>query len=243
MCSSLGVVRILGIETSSPRGSVALLDGEQTVCCFEHERENAHGESMLPLVERALSSAGWLRGQLERVAVGIGPGSFTGLRVGIALALGLGEGLGIPVVGVPSLKAMALAVPARQAGARCVLVDARKGELFMAAYDATGTELLPVRLVAPADVAALARHLPSPIFVGNGAALDAARPDVLRGAETDYPHARWVALAARAASAGEPVLPLYVRDAGAVVPRLPDNPLRSAESGAVTPRSAGPGPA
>jgi tRNA threonylcarbamoyladenosine biosynthesis protein TsaB len=223
-------VRILGIETSSPRGSVALLDGEKIVCQLEHDRENAHGESMLPLVERALSSAGWSRLQLDRVAVGVGPGSFTGLRVGIALALGLGEGLGIPVVGVPSLKALALAVPAGRAGSRCVLVDARKGELFLAAYDASGAELLPVRLVPPESVASLCLALPNPIFSGTGVALAPADAVVLRGPDTDYPHARWIALAGRTAAAGEPVQPLYVRDAGAVVPRLPENPLRTVEN-------------
>ena len=223
-------MRILGIETSSPRGSVALLDGEKAICCLEHDRENAHGESMLPLVEQALASAGWLRSQLDRIAVGVGPGSFTGLRVGIALALGLGEGLQIPVVGVPSLKAMALAVPAGRAGSRCVLVDARKGELFVAAYDASGAELLPVQLVAPAAVAGICQVLQNPVFVGNGAELAPAQAAVLRGPDTDYPHARWVALEGRTAAVGGLVHPLYVRDAGAVVPRLPENPLRTVET-------------
>jgi tRNA threonylcarbamoyladenosine biosynthesis protein TsaB len=221
-------VRILGIETSSLRGSVALVDGDRCVC-LEHERENAHGESMLPLVERALASAGWARGQIERIAVGTGPGSFTGLRVGIALAQGLAEGLGVPLFGVPSLKAIALAVPAHRRGARCVLVDARRGELFLAAYDAEGTELLPVRLVPSIEAALEASgELPEPIFVGS---VPLPAPHVLfRSPETDYPHARWVALAARTATGDEPVLPRYVRDAGAVVPRLPDNPLRLAET-------------
>jgi tRNA threonylcarbamoyl adenosine modification protein YeaZ len=152
------------------------------------------------------------------------------LRVGIALALGLGEGLGIPVVGVPSLKAMALAVPPGRAGSRCVLVDARKGELFLAAYDASGAELLPVQLVPPEAVSGLCQALPNPVFSGSGVALAPVHAEVLRGPDTDYPHARWVALAARSAAVGEPVHPLYVRDAGAVVPRLPHNPLRTVEN-------------
>jgi tRNA threonylcarbamoyladenosine biosynthesis protein TsaB len=234
-------VRILGIETSSTRGSVALLDSGRSVCCLEHARENAHGESMLPLIERALDSAGWLRSQVERIAVGVGPGSFTGLRVGIALAQGLAEGLGVPLVGVPSLKAIALAVPADRAGSRCVLVDARRGELFLAAYDSEGAELLPVRLVPSAEAAVAASvGLPEPIFVGSGAALLGSRPDVLCGPETDYPHARWVALAAREALADGQLRALYVRDAGAVIPRLPENPLRAAGAG-LTPGTAEPG--
>lgn len=237
-------MRILGIETSSSRGSVALLDGAETVCCLEHERENAHGESMLPLVERALESAGWLRNQLDRIAVGVGPGSFTGLRVGVALALGLGEGLGIPVIGVPSLHAMALAVPASRAGSRCVLVDARRGELFLAAYDVAGAELLPVQLVSPERGVALGRTLPAPVFIGSGAALLGAPEAVLRSPETDYPHARWVAFAGRTAPVTGLVRPLYVRDAGAVIPNLPENPLRPGQavaSAPLTPPTAVPG--
>jgi tRNA threonylcarbamoyladenosine biosynthesis protein TsaB len=222
---------------------VALLDGDVSVCCLEHSRENAHGESMLPLIERALETAGWLRSQIERIAVGVGPGSFTGLRVGIALAQGLAEGLGIPVVGVPSTKAMALAVPSGRGGSRCVLVDARKGELFLAAYDPAGAELLPVRLVSTPEAAlAASAGLPEPIFIGSGAALLGVRPEVLSSPETDYPHARWVALAARTLAMGEPIRALYVRDAGAVIPRLPENPLRAAEA-VLTPEKAAPGSA
>ncbi len=219
----------MGIETSSLRGSVALLDGERLVCTLEHERENAHGEAILPLVERALASAGWSRRQLDRIAVGIGPGSFTGLRVGIAIGQGLAEGLEVPLVGIPSLQAMALAVPADRSGCRCVLVDARKGELFLAAYEATGQERLPVRLVgAWSDVLALVAELHEPVFLGSGAALVAGLANVHRGPETDYPHARWTALAGLGAQPAFNVRPLYVRDAVAVVPKLPDNPLRDA---------------
>jgi tRNA threonylcarbamoyladenosine biosynthesis protein TsaB len=219
-------VRVLGIETSSARGSVALVDGSATVCSLEHERANAHGESILPLIEKALAQAGWNRSQLDRVAVGAGPGSFTGLRVGIAIAQGLSEGLDVPLVGVPSLFAMALAVPAELPGCRCVLVDARKGELFAAAYDPDGRERMEVRLVASVSELTPLLHEPGePLFIGNGtAALPALR--VYRSAATDLPHARWIAAAAIGAVPVPSVRPLYVRDAGAVMPRLPHDPLK-----------------
>jgi tRNA threonylcarbamoyladenosine biosynthesis protein TsaB len=221
------LVRILGLETSTVQGSVALVDGEQTVVALEHRRENAHGESILPLVEQALAEAGWNRGQLDRIAVGIGPGSFTGLRVGIAVAQGLSEGLEVPLVGVPSLQAMALAAPGDSAAPRCVLMDARKNELFAAVYDAQGRELMGVRLLAgPDDLLALTRELHDPLFVGNGVALWPGLSNVYRSADTDYPHARWTARAALHATPSELVHALYVRDAVAVIPTLPDNPLR-----------------
>jgi len=221
-------VRVLGIETSSARGSVALIEDAASVCVLEHQRANAHGESILPLIEQALALAGWHRRQLDRIAVGSGPGSFTGLRVGIAIAQGLAEGLGLPLVGVPSLLAMARAVPREQAGCRCVLVDARKGELFVAAYDADGRERQEVGLVASVNaLTPLIEQLEAPLFVGNGAPSLPPTLRVYRSAETDLPHARWTALAALDATPVASVRPLYVRDAGAVMPRLPQNPLRT----------------
>jgi tRNA threonylcarbamoyladenosine biosynthesis protein TsaB len=222
-------MRVLGIETSSVHGSVALVDNGTSVCTLGHERANAHGESIMPLVEEALAVAGWNRRELDRIAVGIGPGSFTGLRVGIAIAQGLSEGLEIPLVGVPSLQVMAWAVPAELRGGRCVLVDARKGEAFVAAYLADGREALPVQLVSDLGVLRhLIRGLPDPVIVGNGAALFPDLANIYRSVETDYPHARWAALLAGDAEPTPYLRPLYVRDAVAAVPKLPDNPLAAA---------------
>ena len=206
-------MRVLGIETSSPRGSIALCDGAEVVCELEHRRENAHGESIQPLIEQALASVGWSLGSLDRVAVGTGPGSFTGLRVGIALAQGISEGLEVPLIGVGSLAAMAAAVPASEPGLRCPVADARHGELFAALYSPTGEELLEPWL---------APDLNSIIQRAKTFAADV----VCFGPHTELPHARWTARLALAASASTPILPLYVRQVVAVRPRLPPNPLR-----------------
>jgi tRNA threonylcarbamoyladenosine biosynthesis protein TsaB len=168
---------------------------------------------------------------LDRIAVGSGPGSFTGLRVGIAIAQGLSEGLEVPLVGIPSLRAMALAVPTDQDGCRCALVDARRGELFVAAYDPGGRERVEVRLVASVnDLTPILHQLRDPLFIGNGVASLPASTRVFRSAETDLPHARWTAIAAVQAPHAPSVRPLYVRDAGAVMPRLPQNPLGPSRS-------------
>jgi tRNA threonylcarbamoyladenosine biosynthesis protein TsaB len=218
-------VRILAIETSSLRGSVALVENGTLARALEHRRENAHGETILPLIERAFAEVGWARGAVDRVAVGVGPGSFTGLRVGIAIAQGLSEGWGVPLIGVPSLHAMALAAPAGTAR-RCVLLDARKAELFAAVYAPDGDELVSVRLIPAAlDAVTALTAAGDVLYVGNGTALLPGLPNVLRGPDTDVPHARFVAAAAETASPGALVRPLYVRDAGAVRPVLPDNPL------------------
>ena len=106
-------MRCLGIETSTRQGSVALVEHDQVVSVRLHQELNRHGERMLPLVEQLLSEAGWPLSSLDRIGVGIGPGSFTGLRIGVALAQGIGLGLACPVVGVGSLHAMAFAAPDR----------------------------------------------------------------------------------------------------------------------------------
>lgn len=218
-------MRILAIETSSLRGSIALVEDAVLVRALEHQRENAHGEAVLPLIERAFADAGWERGAVDRVAVGVGPGSFTGLRVGIAIAQGLSEGWGVPLIGVPSLQAMALAAPAGSAR-RCVLLDARKAELFAAVYAPSGQELVSVRLI-PATLDAVTALAPPEevLHVGNGTGLLPGLSNVFRGPDTDVPHARFVAAAALGADTGGLVRPLYVRDAGAVRPVLPENPL------------------
>src|SRR5690606_7672218 len=105
---------------------------------------NRHAEELVPLLDRLLADAKLPRERLQLIAVGLGPGSFTGLRVGIALASGIALGLGIPLVGVPSLVALAHglqldhALPATNdtdpewLGA---LTDARRGEYFFAAFN------------------------------------------------------------------------------------------------------------
>jgi tRNA threonylcarbamoyladenosine biosynthesis protein TsaB len=222
-------VRVLGIETSSVRGSVALLDGDQILVESGHERENAHDASLRPLIEQALAEVGWSRNQLERIAVGTGPGSFTGLRVGIAYAQGIAEGLGVPLIGVGSLAAMARGVPMARAEVRFAMLDARRGEFFVAAYAAGGVELLPPQIAA--DLAAateLAHSLGPVVLIGRAAQPLAQHFALLASVDTELPHARWTALVGAAKLPGEPATPFYLRPAVAVLPTLPQNPLAPA---------------
>ena len=210
---------------------------------MSHERDNAHAQSIQPLIDQALAETGWSRNSLDRIAVGVGPGSFTGLRVGIALAQGISEGLGVPLVGVGSLAAMALAAPKTRAGMRCPVLDARRGEFFVAAYTPEGKEALAPQVAADAaELARLAHQLGGDLLVlGHAAqlALEALLVDPLPGrvtelfhsAETDLPDARWTALAAIDAPVMASVVPTYVRHAVAVIPQLPPNPLRQGPSG------------
>ena len=220
-------MRILGIETSTLRGSVALVEDGRTIATADHSEPNAHAERVLPLFDRMIAESGWSKTSLDRIAVGIGPGSFTGLRVGIALAQGVALGLDRPVFGVGSLEAMARAAPASTPALRCPVIDARRGEVFLAVYDAAGTErAAPVAIATDAaarTLEALCEGAPK-ILLGQAAVALAA--DVFRSEQTDLPHAVWVALVAAELPEGAAgAVPLYVRGPGLVLPDLPPSPL------------------
>lgn len=219
-------MRILGIETSSARGSVALVEAGRAVTAATHERENAHEQSLLPLIERILAEAGWNARSLQRIAVATGPGSFTGLRVGIALAQGVSEGLGIPLVGVGSLEAMAAAAPPELSGARVAVLDARRAEVFLGAYAEDGRELLAPQVVEARAAAELAGSLGrSGVLLGKDWQGELPGWRHHRSDESDLPHARWIAALAARCEPGPAVVPLYLRPPTAVVPVLSPNPL------------------
>jgi tRNA threonylcarbamoyladenosine biosynthesis protein TsaB len=220
---------VLGIETSTRRGSVAaVLDGT-TVGAFAHEAPNEHAERLLALIELLLAEVGWTRTSIDRIAVGVGPGSFTGLRVGIALAQGIALGLDRPLVGVGSLAALASAVDASESRTRVPVLDARRSELFIAAYDAAGRELLAPSAVPIATAGAFVRENVAGsgcVLVGEAARLVGDGFTVLAGGELDLPHASVVARAGAGLDPAQaPVEPVYVRGPGATPQHLPPSPL------------------
>src|SRR5262245_52075822 len=103
----------------------------------------SHARTLLPLIDAALAAAGVGLRQLDLLAVSIGPGSFTGLRIGLSVAKGLALATGLPVVGVPTLEAYALHVGPRP-GLICPVLDARKGEVYGAVFRWQGGESLCV---------------------------------------------------------------------------------------------------
>jgi tRNA threonylcarbamoyladenosine biosynthesis protein TsaB len=238
----LGRLRVLGIETSSVRGSVALVEGHRAIASASHDVANAHDAFLQPLIERLLAEAGWSPRQLDRIAVGIGPGSFTGLRVGIAFAHGLSEGLQIPLVGVSSLQAMAGGVSEQERRLRVPLLDARRGEFFVAAYAPDGGELLPAQIARDAGaVEQLVAELPAAVLL-LGVAWDplSSKLPHQRDEQTDLPHARWVAQIATQREPSDVPRPLYLRPPVASVPQLEPSPL-SAEGRAAIGLSASEG--
>lgn len=223
-------MRVLAIETSSLRGSVALVQGDRIVASAHHEEPNRHGERLLPLIDELLAQSGWGRSSIERLGVGIGPGSFTGLRVGIALAAGVALGLGVPLVGVGSLRAVAAGHSASDPRLRVVVRDARRNEHFVAVYDADGAEVQAPEAIPQALTTERIRDLVNmrPFVV-----LGLPLPDLPCASSelTEHPDARAVGrLAQQLAPDEHPPQPHYVRGPNAIRPQLPPSPLLSARS-------------
>ena len=134
---------LLAFDTATPFVTVALHDGDEVVAEARSDQRMKHGEQLAPLIERVLLEAGVVRQDLTALAVGTGPGPFTGLRVGLVTARTLAMVLEVPAYGVCSLDAIALeaADGLRFTTDFVVATDARRKEVYLAAYDEQGTRL------------------------------------------------------------------------------------------------------
>ena len=138
-------MKILGIDSASPLGGLALYENGQPMVAVVSRKRLTHAENLLPEVEGLLERVQWQLEDLQGIGVVVGPGSFTGVRIGIATAMGLQAGLSIPTVGLSALRAHAMAHP-YSAFPVCPLLDLRRGQVYGALYDtASGTPemLLP----------------------------------------------------------------------------------------------------
>jgi tRNA threonylcarbamoyladenosine biosynthesis protein TsaB len=126
-------MRILSIDTTTMQGSVALSEGDLLIAQEQHGIRATHSERLLASIDHLLSMAKWSRSEIEGIAVALGPGSFTGLRIGLATAKGMALAIGCPIVGVSSLECLALNGRGAE-GTVVSLIDAKRGELYAAAY-------------------------------------------------------------------------------------------------------------
>jgi tRNA threonylcarbamoyladenosine biosynthesis protein TsaB len=180
-----------------------------------------HSTALLAEIERAAAAAGgW--GAVERIAVGLGPGSFVGIRIGIATARGLAASTGLPVTGVCTLDALGrgLGEVAGPERSRLAVLDARRGEVFAALYSPAGERLWEPLVAAPAELAERVAGLPAlPLAAGSGAVRFRQE---LTGRGVDIPGdadpvhrvaARHVCALAEAASSGsgDSLEPIYLR--------------------------------
>ena len=210
-------MRLLALDTSSAAITAAVHDGTSVVAESTELGAQSHGELLAPTIDRVLRDGGVPVSDLTLVVVGVGPGPFTGLRVGIVTARVMAEALGIPAYGVCSLDALAAEAVATGGvdGPFTVATDARRKEVYVAAYDAQGSRIGEPTVVRPADVDPGAAGGP---VVGAGAWL---YPDVFTDPrEPRLVSAGWLATyAVGRLAAGKALLdttPLYLRRPDAV---------------------------
>ncbi len=152
-------MKLLALDTSTKVAGVALMEEGMLVCEANLNSGLTHSERLMPLVDQCFRLAGWQPAELDAIAVVAGPGSFTGVRIGVATAKGMAEALGKPVVAVNTLEVLAAGFPGF-AGVIAPVLDARRDQVYCAAYDGNQNELL-----APAPLA-LGELLAHPAIAG-----------------------------------------------------------------------------
>ena len=208
---------LLALDTATPAVTVALHDGREVVASSSQVDARRHGELLLPAVDRVLAAAGLGLDAVTGIVVGIGPGPYTGLRVGLMTADTFGLVLGVPVHGVCTLDGLAYAADIGS-GPFVVATDARRKEVYWARYADSRTRLTEPAVDRPADIAEQVAGVPA---VGAGALL---YPDTFPDAhEPEHVSAAALAsLAAERLAAGEELpapRPLYLRRPDAQVPK------------------------
>jgi tRNA threonylcarbamoyladenosine biosynthesis protein TsaB len=221
-------LRILAIDTALEACSAAILDTERGDLASSRSLSmvRGHAEALVPLIAAVMSEAHVDFTELDRIAVTVGPGSFTGLRVGVAAARGIALATGKPAVGVTTLAALAAPFLAAN-GSKAVLavINARHGRVYMQLFGPGGRSLVAPRIASTRDAIRAATASPTHI-VGNAARLieealiEAAWPDDEQSplvlSAVPAPDVAWVArLGAAADDLTAPVRPLYLGDADA----------------------------
>ena len=165
-------MKVLGIETATLAGGVALIDETRLIAEYRLHVEVRHSERLLSTIDHLMTGSGISLADLDGIAVSIGPGSFTGLRVCLATAKGLAFGIGKPLALVPTLEGMAAAFPYCKAPVSPWL-DARRGEVYWGLFDYTGAALARLRpdaATSPEQVLDEIKRLGREIlFIGEGA--------------------------------------------------------------------------
>lgn len=162
-------MRVLGFDTATLNCSVALIDDDQLISVYSLHSYLSHSQRLLSSIHGLLARAGLTLEDISALAISVGPGSFTGLRIGLSTAKGLAFATGKPLVGVPTLDAAASSL-APTNRLICPMIDARKGQVYAALYqyrEASKLQKLTADMALyPQDLCELIRE--PAIFVGSG---------------------------------------------------------------------------
>ena len=213
-------MNILAVDTSTPQVTAVIVRDGETVAEKLHLDARAHNEVLVPLIQQCLTDSGVAATELDAVVVGCGPGPFTGLRVGMATAASFADALGIPCYGICSLDALAGGV-----GDELVVTDARRREVYFAAYR-DGQRVFGPAVAKPADVMELLKGelaAEAADFAPSHARGSLSHIEQIAGlevaAEQVFPTPKAMVEAVDFDSAPGPLVPLYLRRPDAVVPK------------------------
>lgn len=225
-------MRVLALDTALGACSVALCSDGDVLARRFARLERGHAEALMPMVEAVRGEAGVNYAELDLLATTVGPGTFTGVRIGLATARALSLASGVPLVGVTTLAAVAQAAVETAAAGDSLLIahDAGRGQVYAQLFDGAVTPLGDPGVFAPADIAALVRGRAG-LVAGTGVALvwpylREQHQGWRRSSANGVPDSVVIArLAVRSISGGQgradmrwPPKPLYLRAPGAVLP-------------------------
>jgi tRNA threonylcarbamoyladenosine biosynthesis protein TsaB len=163
-------MKILGLDTSTSCAGIGIIDDDEVVADYALHQEETLSAGLLPAIRALLAAARLDLHEIDGIAVSLGPGSFTGLRVGLSAVKGLALAVERPVAGVPTLDALACNLPFTPYHI-CPLLDARKGEIYTALYKngAGGLleQLTPYQVLSPSALIAGIPHQET-VFLGDG---------------------------------------------------------------------------
>lgn len=202
---------VLAIDTAGVDCSAALHDSEsgRTLAAVSEMIGKGHAERLMAIIDEALSQASRELKDVDRIAVVVGPGSFTGIRVGVAAARGLALALGIPSVGITTLETLAAVHSATLLdGSLLVAMDAKRNEVYVQTFGADGVQLSEPTALSPEDAASLATSISAEV-AGSGRALLLGEPDAAAADRFDIAAVARLG-AAKVADTSRPK-PLYLR--------------------------------
>lgn len=167
-------MKILALETSAKAVSAAVTENGKVLCSGYQDTGLTHSRTLMPIVEHILKNTGLTVADMDAIAVAVGPGSFTGIRIGVAAAKGLAFAADKPAVGVSTLAAMARNIAFSDGLVICAM-DARRQQVYNAVFEAKNgqlTRMTPDRAISLEDLAVELRADPRPkTVVGDGAKL------------------------------------------------------------------------
>lgn len=229
-------MRILAFDTTLGACSAAVFDaGAGRILAHAWEAiERGHSEALVGMVRGVLDRGGAELSDIDRIAVTVGPGTFTGVRIGLSLARGLKLALGMPVCGLTSLEAIRLNVRDNPNGRPiATLIDARRGDFYLAAWAADGAQIVAPCAVRHQSAAGVVP--PGSLVLGTGADRfleHGGEREAVRARVCDLPDAARIAEAATGLAPGDgPPQPVYLRPSGAELPARARGEIAMVEAG------------